>query len=96
MYKVLSPETVVIAEGVIIGDGAVIHPGNVLGAGTVVGRGAILYPNNVIEASEIGDGAELTAIVARDNVMGCQFHPEKSGNVGLRILRAFCESEGKR
>ncbi len=41
-------------------------------------------------------GAELTAIVARDNVMGCQFHPEKSGNVGLRILRAFCESEGKR
>ena len=41
-------------------------------------------------------GAELTAMVARDNVMGCQFHPEKSGNVGLRILRAFCESEGKR
>ena len=40
-------------------------------------------------------GAELTAMVARDNVMGCQFHPEKSGNVGLRILRAFCESEGK-
>lgn len=39
-------------------------------------------------------GAELTAMVARDNVMGCQFHPEKSGNVGLRILRAFCESEG--
>lgn len=36
-------------------------------------------------------GRELTAIVAKDNVMGCQFHPEKSGDVGLRILRAFCE-----
>ena len=36
-------------------------------------------------------GAELTASVAKDNVMGCQFHPEKSGEVGLDILRAFCD-----
>ena len=36
-------------------------------------------------------GLDLTAIAARDNVMGCQFHPEKSGAVGLNILRAFCE-----
>ena len=36
-------------------------------------------------------GALLTAAVAKDNVMGCQFHPEKSGDVGLNILRAFCE-----
>ena len=34
-------------------------------------------------------GKELTALVAKDNVMGCQFHPEKSGNAGLKILRAF-------
>ena len=36
-------------------------------------------------------GAELTAAVARENVYGCQFHPEKSGNVGLSILKAFAE-----
>ena len=36
-------------------------------------------------------GRELTAAVARGNVMGCQFHPEKSGEVGLNILKAFCE-----
>ena len=36
-------------------------------------------------------GASLTAVVERGNVCGCQFHPEKSGDVGLRILRAFCE-----
>lgn len=34
-------------------------------------------------------GVELTAAVAMDNVMGCQFHPEKSGEVGLNILRGF-------
>lgn len=36
-------------------------------------------------------GAQLTAAVARGNVMGCQFHPEKSGDVGLAILKTFCE-----
>ena len=38
-------------------------------------------------------GGILTAAVARDNVVGCQFHPEKSGDVGLRILKAFCQGE---
>ena len=36
-------------------------------------------------------GAHLTAAVQSENVCGCQFHPEKSGDVGLGILRAFCE-----
>ena len=38
-------------------------------------------------------GAELTACAGHGNVSGCQFHPEKSGDVGLRILKAFCETE---
>ena len=36
-------------------------------------------------------GADLTAAAAKGNVYGTQFHPEKSGAVGLNILRAFCE-----
>ena len=38
-------------------------------------------------------GPELTAAVASGNVFGCQFHPEKSGSVGLKILKAFSEME---
>ena len=33
----------------------------------------------------------VTASVQSGNVFGCQFHPEKSGEVGLKILKAFCE-----
>ncbi len=40
-------------------------------------------------------GKELTAAVAYKNIYGCQFHPEKSGEVGLNILRAFCETEAE-
>ena len=36
-------------------------------------------------------GAELTAAVRNDHVWGAQFHPEKSGAVGLAMLKAFCE-----
>lgn len=36
-------------------------------------------------------GAYITAAVCKDNVYGCQFHPEKSGDVGLNILRGFIE-----
>ena len=46
---------------------------------------------SVIATAEYG--AELTAAVAHENVFGCQFHPEKSGEVGMKILRAFCEKE---
>lgn len=47
--------------------------------------------DSVIATAEYGK--EITAAVQKDNIYGCQFHPEKSGNVGLNILRAFCETE---
>lgn len=47
--------------------------------------------DSVIATAEYGK--EITAAVQKDNVMGCQFHPEKSGEVGLNILKAFCEME---
>lgn len=46
---------------------------------------------SVIATTEYG--AELTAAVAYKNVYGAQFHPEKSGEVGMKILKAFCEME---
>ena len=53
---------------------------------------AMKCDGDVVATAEYG--AELTAAVARGNVCGCQFHPEKSGDVGLRILKSFCEMEG--
>lgn len=44
---------------------------------------------SVIATSEYG--AELTGAVQRGNIFGCQFHPEKSGSVGLNILQAFAQ-----
>ena len=46
---------------------------------------------NTIAVTEYG--AALTAAVAKGSVFGCQFHPEKSGEIGLKILKAFCEME---
>jgi len=48
--------------------------------------------DSVIATAEYG--ADITAAVAKDNVFGCQFHPEKSGEVGLKILKAFHEYKG--
>ena len=45
--------------------------------------------DSVIATAEYG--VELTAAVENGNIKGCQFHPEKSGEVGLNILRAFCK-----
>ena len=35
-------------------------------------------------------GQRVTAVIGRDRITACQFHPEKSGEVGLKILRRFC------
>lgn len=37
-------------------------------------------------------GHRVAAVIARDQITGCQFHPEKSGKAGLLILRRFLES----
>ena len=66
-----------------------------------VQEGACVYFVHSFWADQCGDaciatteyGAELTAAVARGKVMGCQFHPEKSGETGLAILRTFCEED---
>lgn len=46
-------------------------------------------PDNVLLTCEYG--GEFTAVVADENVIGMQFHPEKSQNVGLRMLANFLE-----
>lgn len=50
---------------------------------------AVNCTENTVAMTEYG--AELTAAVAKGNVYGCQFHPEKSSDVGLNILKAFNE-----
>ncbi len=52
---------------------------------------AVGCDDSVCSTSEYG--REVTAAVSLGNIHGCQFHPEKSGHVGLAILRAFCEKE---
>ncbi|MDD4715103.1 MAG: imidazole glycerol phosphate synthase subunit HisH [Oscillospiraceae bacterium] len=44
-------------------------------------------PEDVIAVTEYG--TSVMAAVARGNVYGCQFHPEKSGEIGLQILKNF-------
>ena len=50
---------------------------------------AVCPEDYVIAKAEYG--SLLTAAAAKGNVLGCQFHPEKSGETGLDILRAFSE-----
>ncbi len=48
-----------------------------------------IMSKNVIATTDYYE--KFTAAVAKDTVMGCQFHPEKSGKIGLKILKNFCE-----
>lgn len=48
--------------------------------------------NQIISNCKYG-GHEITAVIQEKNIYGCQFHPEKSGEVGLKILKEFCQSK---
>ncbi len=48
-------------------------------------------PDTEIAACASYGGLKVPGLVFKDNVMGCQFHPEKSGEVGKKILQAFKE-----
>ena len=46
------------------------------------------HSDNVLATCEYGK-SDIVAAIAKSNVVGLQFHPELSGDVGLRILEAF-------
>lgn len=64
-----------------------------------INDGDYVYFVHSFSAQNVGDcvsatscyGTELTASVENKNVYGTQFHPEKSGEIGLKILKAFSE-----
>ncbi len=63
-----------------------------------VERGGFVYYTHSWRAPVVHDtasvthyGGAFTGVVERDNVMGVQFHPEKSAEVGLRVLKNFVE-----
>ena len=71
------------------------QPGSRLFAGTREGEFVYFVHSFYAEgcedslAASTEYGASLTAAVEKDNIFGCQFHPEKSGSAGLAILKAF-------
>ena len=68
-------------------------PAKLLQAGSYVYFVHSFYAENCEDsvAAVTDYGIPITAAVEQGNIFGCQFHPEKSGNVGLSILRRFCE-----
>ncbi len=42
-----------------------------------------------VDLTTTGYGVEFTSAIEKDNVMACQFHPEKSQKAGLRVLKNF-------
>jgi glutamine amidotransferase len=52
-------------------------------------------PANVADVLGVTDyGVEFCSVVARDNLIATQFHAEKSGELGLRLLRGFADWDG--
>lgn len=51
----------------------------------------IVKNNSYVLANTIYENQQFCSVVKKGNIMGTQFHPEKSGEIGLSILKAFCE-----
>jgi glutamine amidotransferase len=49
-----------------------------------------MEPSDLKAVCSYGDHV-VAAVVERKSVIGCQFHPEKSGETGLMILKNFCD-----
>jgi glutamine amidotransferase len=49
----------------------------------------VCFPTEKVTISETEYGERFPSAVRRDSVLGVQFHPEKSGNPGLRLLKNF-------
>jgi glutamine amidotransferase len=64
---------------------------------TLMGQAFVYYTHSfyapVVDSTtaESEYGPRFSAVVERDNILGVQFHPEKSGEAGLSILKVFCE-----
>ena len=59
---------------------------------TIISFIAIMLPEDASIITATAEyGETITAAVAKDNIMATQFHPEKSGDVGLMVLRNFVE-----
>jgi len=46
-------------------------------------------PANEIAYTKYGEH-RISSVISKDNIAGCEFHPEKSGLLGLKIMRRFC------
>jgi len=73
-----------------------LHPGSRLLRG--IAQDSFVYYTHSFHAPLVAEttaateyGRQFTGAVERGNIFGVQFHPEKSGDVGLSILKNFCE-----